>query len=216
MVINPYRAKFELWEGVDGSGKSRQFELAKELLRGRADVFFTKEPTDLPSGRLVYDILRGKHPTLRVAELGFDGLQRLYFQDRLEHTRQRLVPRLSSGIHVLSDRGILSSAAFGSKSEDDFERIFGIGEDVFANTGVPLIWPNKILIYDVPVQIAMQRLCASGKPLDQIEEDEAKLRLVIEMYRKLARRYPNCVLIDAQGSPEEVFEETKRHLLDVL
>lgn len=221
MQPNTYPGKFITLEGVDASGKSRQFLLLKGFIQaalslvGR-DVLFTKEPdTDHESGREIYDILMGRHKTINIADLHPFEMQSRYFRNRIWHYRKKVLQALMRGEHVISDRGV-ASICFGISSPDEFRPLLSIEEQAFLGAETPFPWPDMILIFDVPVEIARERLNAQGKDLDAFERDLAFQMRVGENYLEFARRYPNCHVIDGSGNPDEVFQKTKEFICPFL
>ena len=54
-------AKFIVFEGIDGAGKSTQIRLLAEALAARGiKTSQSAEPTSYPSGRAIRDVLSGK------------------------------------------------------------------------------------------------------------------------------------------------------------
>ena len=52
---------FIVFEGIDGAGKSTQARLLAEALeRAGRQVYMTAEPTPLPSGKALREVLGGK------------------------------------------------------------------------------------------------------------------------------------------------------------
>ena len=95
-------AKFIVFEGIDGSGKSTQIRRLADALRdsGR-QVYVTAEPTDMPSGRKIREALSGRVPTT-TAEMAD-----MFAIDRVIHntdSEQGINLQLSLGKTVISDR----------------------------------------------------------------------------------------------------------------
>lgn len=221
MIPNPYAGKIIQFEGIDASGKSEQFMRWKNVLQAYHQaqfkkMFFTKEPdTDHGSGREIYDLLLGRHQTLNIAELHPFEMQSRYFRNRIWHCRAKVIPNLANGFHIISDRGY-ASMCFGASSPAEFKPLMGIQEQFFEGTEVPLIWPDAILIYDIPAEVARKRLLAKRKNLDAFEKDLDFQIRVRDNYLAFAKQYPNCHIIDGSGQPEEVFVKTKEILAPIL
>lgn len=218
MKKNTYPGKLGCVEGIDGSGKSEQLRLLHdELVRMSAiNVVFTKEPTNSEMGREIYDILRGHHLTVKLEDLSELEMQRKYFHDRRGHYQDLVLPALRAGVHVVSDRGI-ASVAYGINNMNEIDHFFSVQEAMFAHDKfrVPLIVPDKILIFDVDVDTAIERLRKKNRKLDRFEQ-RVKLEQARANYLAIANKIPNCVVIDARPSAEEVFVETKKHIFPLL
>jgi dTMP kinase len=221
MTKNPYPGKYICFEGIDDSGKSTQFTRFRTWLQAYYEkefcrIFFTKEPnTDHSSGREIYELLLGKHPTLNIADLHPFEFQSRYFRNRIWHYRSRIIPNLAKEFHVVADRGV-ASLCFGVSSPTEFKPLIGIEEQAFLGAEVPFIWPDAILVYDVPADVAKQRMLAQGKEPDAFEKDLEFQMRVRENYLAFAKRYSNCYVIDGSGQSEEVFARTKEVLTPIL
>lgn len=221
-----YPGHFLVFEGPNGAGKSTQVQLAAEFLRQHdryhpAGVTVTKEPyTRTPEGRRVmlgeeiYEVLTGKHGRrIQLARVAMSDFQRyFYFPNRVQHYLEVVLPALKAGRTVLSDRGV-ASVCFGAEDECG---LYGLMAEQLRMLGVlNLPWPDAIIIYDVPPEVAMERLRKSGKLLDGQETLEAQT-MVRKMYRHFATQWPHCYIVDGALPPEEVFESQTRPILDKI
>ena len=221
MITNPYSGKYICFEGIDASGKSGQFTRMKTWLQAFHEAkfrktFFTKEPDiDHPSGKEIYDLLLNRHATFNIANLHPFEMQSRYFRNRIWHYRVKVLANLAKEFHVISDRGV-ASMCFGVSSPFEFKPLMGIQEQFFLGAGVPFIWPDAILIYDVSADVARQRMLEQGKELDAFERGLDFQMMVRENYLAFAKQYLNCHIIDGSGQPEEVFTKTKEILVPML
>lgn len=215
MQPNPFPGKLITFEGIDGSGKSEQLVRTRNYLNASGlKPIFTKEPTDQPSGQIIYQILKNQHPHLKLTHMHPYDFQKLYFCDRVWHYKDKIIPSISGGLHVISDRGPVS-CVFGAKSKNDFQALIELEKDIFKELGAVFYWPDANLIFDVPVDVAMERLLNKNKELDQFET-EKKLTEVRQNYLDFAQIYPNCHVIDATGGEQNVFVQTRAILNQIL
>lgn len=216
LVPNPYPGKFITFEGIDGSGKSDQFKMIREELLRKAglNVVFTKEPPNNPVGVEIYDILRGIHPTIKLENLSELEMQRKYFLARRMQYQDLNLPVLRAGVHVLSDRGFLS-VAYGLKDIKELDHFLAVQGAMFNYHSVLFILPDFNLIYDVDVDVALERLGKKDRTRDKFEQRE-KLEKARANYLAIAERIPNCIIIDGRSSAEEVFKATRRHVFKLL
>ena len=223
MIPNPYSGKLIHFEGIDASGKSGQLTRFKNYLQAFQKTqfqktHFTKEP-DIghPSGVEIYQILHGKHPdpTINTATLHPFEMQSRYFRNRIWHYPVEVISYLAKEFNVISDRGV-ASICFGVSSSAELKPLMGIQEQAFEGAEVPFIWPDAILIYDVPADVARQRMLEQKKELDAFEKDLEFQMRVRENYLAFAKQYPNCHIIDGSGQPEDVFTKTKEILVPIL
>lgn len=221
MILNPHRSKLILFEGIDGSGKSEQYNRLKTFMRAYfpdIKIAYTKEPdVNRPTGGTIYQILKGQNSEFKFSEMASYHMQAFYIEDRIEDYRDYTIPNLQNGFHDFKDRGMPSSFCYGSDSSREFHDFLGLHNRVFSAAKVPLIWPDLTLIYDVPAELAIERMKRSGKQLDVFEQKN-KLKMVRKNYHDFAKfpEFPNCTIIDGSLSMEEVFIETKRLVLPLL
>lgn len=221
MVTNPYPGRFILFEGLNGAGKSTQIEIANSwashFTAGPAPVL-TKEPYTKTQddrrvrlGDEIYQVLKGEHKRTRLADVTVEDFQRyFYFPNRVQHYLEVVLPALEKGTSVLSDRG-LASVCFGAKSIGSLYHLMAEQLGMFEALQLP--WPDAIIIYDLPPDVALQRMRESGKKLDGHETLETQER-VRENYRVFSRNWPNCYLVDGTGEKELVFRERTLPIID--
>ena len=216
MIKNPYPGRFITFEGIDGSGKSDQFKMIREELITRAglNVVFTKEPPNNPVGVEIYDILRNHHPTVKLADLSELDMQRKYFLARRMQYQDLNLPVLRAGVHVLSDRGVLS-VAYGIRNIEELDHFLAVQRAMFDYHSVPFVAPDLNLIYDIDVNVALERLGKKERARDKFEQRE-KLEQARANYLAIAQRIPNCAVIDGSPSAQEVFKATRKHVFRVL
>ena len=107
--IGPYRrrAMFVTFEGVDGSGKSTQAELAAAFLaEGGREVVATREPGGTPLGEGIRELLLDGPEMTAWAEAS------LFAAARAELAERVIRPALARGAVVVCDRYIDSSLAY--------------------------------------------------------------------------------------------------------
>jgi len=101
-------------EGIDGAGTTTQARLlAAELEARGVSVHLTREPSDGPVGRLLREILAGRHAPTDATTLAL-----LFAADRADHIQREVEPALAAGRTVISDRWYHSSLAYQGTSED--------------------------------------------------------------------------------------------------
>jgi len=189
------KAKFITFEGVDGAGKSTHLLWFAETLRQRGlDVLVTREPGGTPLGENLREILLNQpmHPETEAM---------LMFAARLEHIEQVIKPALQRGTWVVSDR--FTDASFAYQG---------------GGRGVPLtkleqlerwvqgdLQPDLTLLFDIPVEVARQRL-SNNATLDRFEqEQESFFERVRHSYLDRCNKSPQrFARIDASKTQEQV------------
>jgi dTMP kinase len=204
---------FITFEGVEGSGKSLQVDLAAAHLRRRGVAcLVTREPGGTPFGASVREIL------LRAGGPHREPMSELllYLADRHQHLKEVIEPSLRKGLTVISDRyhdatRAYQGAARGIDSEtiDRLAAALGIRE------------PDRTFLLDIDPLVGLQRACSrnvsSGSDLAEGRFEAEGIdfhREVRRAYLELARLYPERIfVVEACGSPEVVHARV-RVLLD--
>ena len=219
IFTNPYPAPFFAFEGIDFCGKSTQAVRAANYLRAKfqvpAKVVLTKEPTDGLYGRRIRKILGD--PDLFATTTSIE-LQELFAQDSRQHCENKIVPALSRGEIVISDRFRHSSCVYGAKNRNlaDIRMIMGINRHYLEEF---FVWPDCTFIFDLPAEVAFyrgqERATKTGQKLDEMEKMETLERVKNNFYL-FVREYPGCHLIDADRSEEEIFDDVRKLMEETL
>ncbi|MDR2195158.1 MAG: dTMP kinase [Gallionellaceae bacterium] len=199
-------AKFITFEGVDGAGKSTHLTWFADRLRQRGhEVLVTREPGGTPLGERLRDILLNQPMQAETEAM-------LMFAARLEHIETVIRPALRRGTWVLSDR--FSDASFAYQ---------GGGRGVpTARLEILEQWvqggfqPDLTLLFDLPIEVARQRLSANVS-LDRFEQEQGDFfEKVRQAYLARCRNMPSrFALIDATLSPNEVKAALEKIILSV-
>lgn len=186
---------FIVLEGIDGSGTTTQLDRLTAYLhsRGRKAVA-TREPSTGPIGRLLREILLGKHLNPDGSKLDGRAMALLFAADRRDHLTREIEPALAAGIDVVSDRYLLSSLAYQAV-EADRAWVAHLAEGVRT--------PDLTFLLDVDVRTAAGRRQQANRAVERYDADQTLLA-VAENYRQLAANRPDVVTVDASGSIDEV------------
>ena len=198
--------KFITLEGIEGSGKSVQLHLLEEELKKRKVHFLiTQQPGGTPFGKEVRQILLQQEGAQRepTAEL------LLYLADRYQHLKEVIEPSLTQGLHVLCDRYHDATLAYQGHAR-------GLGFPMVDQLAkiLALRIPDLTLVLDLEVEVGLKR--ARERNQNENSENWGRFeaedlyfhRRVREGYRLLVQREPSRVLlVDASGTPEEVFKK---------
>ena len=196
------KAKFIVFEGLDGAGQTTQAELLKKfLLKKGLKVVLTKEPTlNSVAGKKIRKILDKK---IRVAP---SQLQKLFAQDRKEHLKKEIIPALKKGKIVISDRYFFSSFAYGVTE--------GLNLDWLIKINNQFLLPDLIFFLKVNPRICLERIKNRGDPKTLFETKE-KLQKVWQVYEKLPDYFKemDIRIIDGEQTIEKVFSQIKKILI---
>ena len=200
------RGRFITFEGPEGSGKSTQLRMLGERLRASGhDVLETQEPGGTPIGiQIRHVLLDAKNRELcPTAEL------LLMFASRAQNVDEMILPALSAGRTVLSDRFTDSTLVYQGVGR-------GLGADVvyeLDRIACRGLIPDLTLIIDIDAETGLARARhRSARTEDsetRIEEQDVGFhRRVRDAYRQLAADEPARVkLIDGSQTREAVAEQ---------
>jgi len=142
-------------EGIDGSGKSTQLQLAMRYLQARG---FTTFFTEWNSAELVKAVTKKGKKKQTLTPLTFSTLHATDFAHRLVHN---MLPPLKAGMIVLSDRYAYTAFARDVVRGVDREWVRRVYN--FAPR------PDLALYFNVPIEVSVQRLLAGRAQLKEYE-----------------------------------------------
>lgn len=188
------RGRFITFEGGEGAGKSTQsLRLVQALQSAGIDVVRTREPGGASGAEAIRDLLV-QGAIDRWAPMS-EAL--LHYAARHEHLLHTVRPALESGRWVVCDRFADSTMAYQG---------YGHGLGRAAITSLHRLTlgdfvPDLTLIFDLPVDLGLQRAAARRGGEDRYERmDRDFHRRLREGFLEIARAEPGrCVLIDAGG-----------------
>ena len=153
--------KFITFEGIDGAGKSTHVgSVAAQLRASGKAVVTTREPGGTPLGEKLRALLLQEPMHLETEAL-------LMFASRREHIAQVIAPALARGDWVISDRFTDASFAYqGGGRKLSLEKLAVLEQWVH-----PDLQPDLTLLFDVPLEVARQRLDAH-RTLDKFEKEK--------------------------------------------
>ncbi len=156
------KGKFITFEGIDGAGKSTHIGFVAELLAARGiKVVTTREPGGTPLGEKLREMLLHQKMHLETEAL-------LMFAARREHLAEVIEPALARGEWVVSDRFTDASFAYqGGGRGLALDKLETLERWVH-----PQLQPDLTLLFDVPLEVARERLAASREP-DKFEQEKA-------------------------------------------
>ena len=180
---------FIVLEGIYGTGKSTQARrLADHFTAMGRTVTLSREPTDGPWGTL----LRNSAESGRLSP---EEELETFLKDRRQHVAEKIVPALAAGHVVILDRYYFSTMAYqGARGFDPLK--IRADNEAFA----PL--PDLLLILDLDVETALQRIGSRGDTANEFEQ-RANLERCRRIFLSLQNE-PFARLIDARRNADEV------------
>ena len=191
------KAKFIVFEGLDGSGQSTQAALLKKfLIKKKIKVVLTKEPTlDSRAGKKIKKILAEEIKTKPAL------LQQLFAEDRKWHLEKVIKPALKNNKWVISDRYFFSSFAYGKAQGLALKWLIEINKD--------FLYPDLIFFLNVRPIICLKRIEKRGIDKTLFEKKE-KLEKVFKIYKIFPKKFKNVMIINGERKKEKVFEDIKK------
>ena len=180
------------FEGLDQSGKETQALMLRDALRSRGQTaeYVTFPDYTTPIGREIGEALHGRRSFTP------DVLQLLFVANRYEW-KPRIAEMMAVGTHVICDRYLASSVAYGEAQGVDPEWLFD------AQRLLPQ--PALTIVLDIEPEVAARRKAANR---DAFERDLAMLARVRQSYLRQAKQ-PNWIVINGARPKEEVAEDVR-------
>lgn len=211
---NPYKGKYIVIEGIDGSGKSTQAKLVSEALSAKGiTVLETSEPnTHDAIGKLIRDVLSGKEKISSVA------IQYLFSANRATTHAGIIIPALERGETVLSHRCFWSAVAYGIVDRHAKGDIEQAGNQLLIAQSIlsmyhQFIVPDYTFYLDISIDTAMSRLSGMDKE-KEIYEKRGTLEKIKNGYEWLIKKFPEeFVVINAEDSVEKVAQNILSSIL---
>ena len=194
-----------IFEGGDGSGTTTQINILRESfasgkLAKLPPLYTTFEPTDMPTGRIIRQSLRGE------ISLKSETIACLFAADRNEHlySAEGIVERCGRGELVVCDRYTPSSLVYQGIT---------CGSELPARLNMDYPKPELILFFDIDPETAQKRMSSrSQKEIYENLDFQIKVR---EQYLKILEQYSEgsrMEIIDASMPVEEVSASVWRAL----
>jgi len=193
--------KFITFEGVDGAGKSTHIaSFADALRRHGKNVITTREPGGTALGEKLRELLLHEPMHLETEAL-------LMFAARREHLAQVIVPSLARGDWVISDRFTDATFAYqGGGRGLSIDKLTQLEQWVQGD-----MQPDLTLLFDVPLEVARERL-QKTRDLDKFEQEHEDFFVrVRQIYLLRAAQFPKRIrVIDSTKPIDEIGREIQK------
>jgi dTMP kinase len=201
------KGKFITFEGVDGAGKSTHIDEVISFLESQEiSVKRTREPGGTKLGEKLRDLLLHDEMDPETETL-------LMFAARRQHIAEVIKPALDEGLFVVSDRFTDATYAYqyGGKHVA-YSKIETLEAWVH-----PDLKADLTLLFDLPVEISIDRLKKNRAPDKFEKESEAFFNRLRNVYLDLARQHPNRYrIINANQPIESVSHEVIEAIKSIL
>ncbi len=201
---------FISFEGIEGTGKTIQSKLLYEYLTKKGyKVILTGEPGGTQIGEKIRELL------LSIEHKGMTPLAELllYNASRAQHIQEVILPAMSKGAIVITDRFTDSTVAYqGYGRGIDLNIINSIKKMVAAG-----LRPDITILLDLDVEIGLRRNRGINKT-DRLELEDVEFhKRVRNGYLEIAAREPERIkLIDASKSIKQVQKKIIKIITDFL
>jgi dTMP kinase len=193
--------KFITFEGVDGAGKSTHIAAFADALRRHGkNVITTREPGGTVLGEKLRELLLHEPMHLETEAL-------LMFAARREHLAQVIVPSLARGDWVISDRFTDATFAYqGGGRGLSIDKLTQLEQWVHGD-----MQPDLTLLFDVPLEVARERL-QKTRDLDKFEQEQEDFFVrVRQVYLQRAAQFPKRIrVIDSTKPIDEISREIQK------
>lgn len=190
------KGRFITIEGIEGAGKTTAIQILRQWL-SQANVPFitTREPGGTPLAETLRELVL--HPVEEAACETTELL--LLFAARAQHMAKVIVPALSAGQWVVSDRFTDATYAYQGGGRGIADEKIAFLEEFVQHT----LKPDVVILLDVPVEQSLARLQTRSR-LDRIEQESAGFfERVRAKYKARAATEPSRYrVIDNSGSVE--------------
>ena len=198
---------FIVFEGPEGAGKTTQATRLAEYLKkaGYSDGTAMREPGGTRIGEKIRSLLldndnKGMQP---LAEFF------LFLAARVEFVCNFVAPKMENGEIVVADRFALSTMAYQIYARGLPEKQCLTATDL----AVQNCEPDVYFVLLVSPELGYKRLGIRGKEPDRFESEVLDFhRKVNEGYVCFSQRLPNCVVIDADQTIDEIHGKVINYL----
>lgn len=191
--------------GLDGSGKTTQITLLKNYIEKQGLVLsLTKQPTDAVRNS---EIFRTYMDEPDHSEYDYRALSLLCASDRIQHTNKKIVPKLSAGEIVISDRYFYSCLAnLYARGYTNDKWIYEIANYIPK--------PDAAFFMDIAAEKAVSRVRSRENEKDRYVDMDLQYRLR-DQYLKIAKE-TDGIIIESDKAIEEAFQIIKETAIKVI
>lgn len=196
--------KFITLEGIDGAGKTTQWNRLKEYYSDNSQYIFTRNPGGTLFGKQIRELVLHNEMS-SIAELY------LYGADRAEHINSSIKPALDEGKIIICDRFCDSTIAYQGYGR-------GIDLDIINtlnNIATQSLQPDMTILFDIDPEVSLQR----AKDPNKFEAEGLVFQKKIRQgYLDISKQEPERVKIinTANNNEEQAFNLTLQLIQELI
>lgn len=207
---------FITFEGIDGVGKDTQLYRLVEAVKEDdnhpfgdkySNIWITREPTKITkSGREISKLIRER-------DVGGEEATKFYVEDRKEHTK--IIKEVLRHSHVFCSRYDLSTLAYQMTQGMDFDYLY----ELHGFDRGECIVPDITLVFDVPVDVVMERMKGRNSVQECFEKEEFQRKLRDNLFfcvERLREKGRVIFVVDGNQSRDDVTKEMVGKIGEVL
>ena len=178
--------------GLDGCGKSTMLRKLDEYLTNRGlETFLTKQPTDFVRKSAIF---RTYMDSPVHDNYDYRSLSLLAASDRVQHTNRVILPELTDGKIVISDRYFYSCLAnLRARGYEDDVWIYDVASSI--------VKPDLAIFLDTSVETAVARVRSRSA--------EKERYIDMDQYRKIAEEN-GCLIVSSEMNEEKTWDEIRK------
>ena len=207
---NKGRGIFISFEGIDGSGKSTQIELAKKYLhKNKKKVLFTREPGGTFEAELIRKLILSKNKKIE-----FDNKTEilLLLAARYEHYKKLIEPAIKNGKIIICDRYIDSTLAYQCSENNKLK-------EFYYQISKPLInnfKPDLTILLDISPIKALERINERKNKNRYDKKNLSFFSNVRKNYNELAKNNSRIQKLNALDDKYILAEKIKKLIINLL
>ncbi len=199
-----------VFDGSNGAGKTTVIKGVEKYLTSKGfDVLLTREPGGTPIGEKIREVILDP----QTPEMSCMTELMLFGAGRAQHIQEKIIPALSAGKIVISDRFDAATFSFQHFARGiDLDTIIKIN-DLALNS----FSPNMNIILDLDPAEGLKRVHSRGEGLDRLEDEKSEFLIKARNgYLKQAEQSPEKFeVIDASQAKETVLKDVIK-VIDLL
>lgn len=205
------RGRFITLEGGEGAGKSTQSSLLIQALAERGiRAIATREVGGAPGAEAIRELWLSKPQGY------WDPMTEVFLimAARREHLHKTILPALEAGTWVISDRFVDSTRAYQGIGLDlGVDRIDALYREVAGS-----FWPDKTLLFDLPVETGLARMHSRSGACDRYEAQSVAFHETLRAaFLKLAAAEPTrFAVLDASQTVEAVAQAAMKQVSGLI